>query len=426
MLFKRTTPITALDLDSSDIPDASPSSKGGVTLGVDVLQSRVGPVAARALSDVKNFADWLGITGARGYVGEVGWPNTTDNAQWQEVGEAIYQFCDAADLWASYWATWPSTSYNLRAYDRTASDQPLSSTLAPATVIERHLSTPRYKRGVNVAGAEFGYQDAGFSNADVGSNSYETTGSYAYLASRGIELVRLPFRWERIQPTLGAALNSTELTTLTAAVNAAGAAGLKVILSVHNMASYYTSGHVSNFLGGAVVTQAHFVDLWTRLSTAFKANSAVIGYGLMNEPSNMPSLDPIYTERAALQEFDADITGWPTANGGAWSSQQGGSAAYTLPNSNSTFGENDTSLRDRSANGLAFWMDVYLPADAAGNWDVALEAQASDFSVIRTGGFVRLTKGATTRLVVEVTPAQAGSMRRIQLNVAANAGTQWH
>ena len=119
-------------------------------------------------------------------------------------------------------------------------------------------------------------------------------------------------------------------------------------------------------------------------------------------------------------------TGWPTANGGAWSSQQGGSAAYTLPNSNSTFGENDTSLRDRSANGLAFWMDVYLPADAAGNWDVALEAQASDFSVIRTGGFVRLTKGATTRLVVEVTPAQAGSMRRIQLNVAANAGTQWH
>jgi hypothetical protein len=33
MTFKRTTPITALDLDSSDLPDAGPSSKGGVTLG---------------------------------------------------------------------------------------------------------------------------------------------------------------------------------------------------------------------------------------------------------------------------------------------------------------------------------------------------------------------------------------------------------
>jgi lysophospholipase L1-like esterase len=36
MTFKRTTPITALDLDSSDLPDAGPSSKGGVTLdGLD-------------------------------------------------------------------------------------------------------------------------------------------------------------------------------------------------------------------------------------------------------------------------------------------------------------------------------------------------------------------------------------------------------
>jgi hypothetical protein len=32
MTFKRTTPLTALDLDPSDIPDAGPSSKGGVTL----------------------------------------------------------------------------------------------------------------------------------------------------------------------------------------------------------------------------------------------------------------------------------------------------------------------------------------------------------------------------------------------------------
>jgi lysophospholipase L1-like esterase len=32
MTFKRTTPITTLDLDPSDLPDAGPSSKGGVTL----------------------------------------------------------------------------------------------------------------------------------------------------------------------------------------------------------------------------------------------------------------------------------------------------------------------------------------------------------------------------------------------------------
>jgi hypothetical protein len=32
MTFRRTTPITALDLDSSDIPDAGALTKGGVTL----------------------------------------------------------------------------------------------------------------------------------------------------------------------------------------------------------------------------------------------------------------------------------------------------------------------------------------------------------------------------------------------------------
>jgi hypothetical protein len=44
MVFKRTTPVTALDLDSSDIPDASASSKGGVRLTDTLLR----PVATQA------------------------------------------------------------------------------------------------------------------------------------------------------------------------------------------------------------------------------------------------------------------------------------------------------------------------------------------------------------------------------------------
>jgi hypothetical protein len=41
MVFKRTTPITALDLDSSDLPDATSSSKGGVTLKETVASPTV-------------------------------------------------------------------------------------------------------------------------------------------------------------------------------------------------------------------------------------------------------------------------------------------------------------------------------------------------------------------------------------------------
>jgi hypothetical protein len=52
MTFKRTTPITALDLDSSDLPDAGPSSKGAVTLGGDRIALRRGMRLADAQQTV--------------------------------------------------------------------------------------------------------------------------------------------------------------------------------------------------------------------------------------------------------------------------------------------------------------------------------------------------------------------------------------
>jgi hypothetical protein len=51
MTFKRSTPITALDLDPSDLPDPSSSSKGGVKLGVyptDVAEPLAVPNLATA------------------------------------------------------------------------------------------------------------------------------------------------------------------------------------------------------------------------------------------------------------------------------------------------------------------------------------------------------------------------------------------
>ena len=42
---------------------------------------------------------------------------------------------------------------------------------------------------------------------------------------------------------------------------------------------------------------AHFASLWTNLSTAFKANAGVAGYGLMNEPVGMAG--PVAWEQAS-------------------------------------------------------------------------------------------------------------------------------
>jgi hypothetical protein len=130
------------------------------------------------------------------------------------------------------------------------------------------------------------------------------------MRSQGHDLARIPFRWERIQPTLGAALDAAELDRMRASVNAATAAGLKVILDVHNYGGYYlydsaAQKGIRHTIGTTYVTFAHFAELWSRLAQEFNANPDVIAYGLMNEPVAMtaaPGLTPAKTWEQAAQD----------------------------------------------------------------------------------------------------------------------------
>src|SRR6516164_10490180 len=78
------------------------------------------------------------------------------------------------------------------------------------------------RRGVSLCGAEFGAEKADFSNENPGKYgpdySYNSERTVAYFCDQGLRLLRLPFRWERIQPRLGKALDRTELGRLRKAV----------------------------------------------------------------------------------------------------------------------------------------------------------------------------------------------------------------
>jgi hypothetical protein len=121
-----------------------------------------------------------------------------------------------------------------------------------------------YRRGVNLASAEFAHDAAhlpGVYNVDY---TYPTTANIAYVASRGHKVIRLPFRWERIQPTLGGALNAAELARIQAVVTSANANGMQVILDVHNYAEFINStanGGATLKLGGGTLTDAHLTNL---------------------------------------------------------------------------------------------------------------------------------------------------------------------
>lgn len=132
--------------------------------------------------------------------------------------------------------------------------------------------------GVNLAGAEFGSSNLpGVYNQDY---TYPTAAEVDYFLSKGLSTFRIPFRWERMQPTLEGGLDVQELNRLDTLVNYATSKGANVILDVHNYGAYQGS-----VIGAASspVTNASFSDLWSRLAGHYASNEKVI-FGLMNEP----------------------------------------------------------------------------------------------------------------------------------------------
>lgn len=263
-------------------------------------------VVRRNISELEGFTGWLERENARGYVGEVGWSNDLqrgfgDAARWNAVAEKWYRKADAANLWVTVWGVDERQRWGgfwLSAYTSAGdgSVRPISKPQAQASVLEAHPTTDSYKRGVNVSGAEGTAE--GFSNRRPGVYGqdywYASQETFDYLASRGIKVVRLPFRWERVQPALGGPLDSTELARLKECVRRAESSGIRVVLDVHNYGGYKlhdpaTGVGLERKIGSGYVNQADLADFWDRLSAEFKDDGAVLAYGLMNEPSNMPS-----------------------------------------------------------------------------------------------------------------------------------------
>lgn len=253
----------------------------------------------RVLTELAVFTDWLARYRVRGFVGEVGWPDDTrhDAENWNALAEEWFRRADAHQLWVTTWATgeWWHGDYPLAAYEDRDGGGGVEAADTQARVIERHPSTPDRLRGINVAGAEFGApvieRTSGFSNANPGTPErdyhYDSAATFEFLAARGIELVRIPFRWERLQPRPGRALDDAELGRLRRQVRRAGAAGLRVILDMHNYGGYFLfdgSQGVRRPIGSRPVLISAFADGWRRISRVFQREPGVVGYGLMNEP----------------------------------------------------------------------------------------------------------------------------------------------
>jgi endoglucanase len=150
--------------------------------------------------------------------------------------------------------------------------------------------------GVNLAGAEFGSNVPGTFNKDY---TYPTRSEVDYFVDKGMNVFRLPFKWERLQHSAKADLNAAELSRIKSFVDYAASKEAYTILNPHNYARY--DGEV---IGGENLDVSVFEDFWQKLAMEFNDQTFVI-FGLMNEPYGMDTELWLTNANAAISAIRA-------------------------------------------------------------------------------------------------------------------------
>lgn len=259
-------------------------------------------------------------------------------------------------------------------------------------------------RGVTLAGAEFGVSpDRNWPGVHGTDYVYPHTvpayeGVLAYYATRGVDVIRLPFRWERLQPELFGALDSTELDLMNGFVGAARARGMRVILDPHNYGRYcetvsYRSDSCGDerLIGKPAVPFSAFADLWRRLAAEFQDHPGVYAYALMNEPTYLAEADFPLWPRAAQAAVDAIRAAGDErlimVPGNGWS----GAHAWDQYNRDLWIGD--------PANNILYEAHQYFDADNSGTYQQSYEVSGAypDVGVERVKPFVDWLKARGAR-----------------------------
>ncbi len=225
------------------------------------------------------------------------------------------------------------------------------------------VSSLPYSHGVSLAGADFG------ENVLPGvfgkEYTYPNQTEVDYFNTKGMNIYRLPFRWERLQRSLNADFDADETARLDAFVNATTAKGKIVILDPHNYARYN-----GQLIGSSDVPYTAFADFWRRLALRYKSNPNVV-FGLVNEPHDMPTaqwVSAANTAIAAIRAAGSSNTIFVPGNRwtGAWTwftqDQDGASNAEAMLN-----------VTD-PGNNMVFEVHQYLDVDGSGRNDECVSA----------------------------------------------------
>lgn len=200
--------------------------------------------------------------------------------------------------------------------------------------------------------------------------------------------MRLAVLWERLQPTLGGALDSTYAGYIDQTASYAASLGGCIQIDIHNYGAY------NGVQIGAGVSYAQFADLWTKIATRYVGNPGVCGYDDMNEWNSMSSSAVVpaasqamitavravdtampiyiegdaYTSSYAWTNTCARCGGLPT---GGWSGNTG-LASLVDPNHNLVFEAHAYGDSDGSGTYATFASGATACSPSASSWGCAV------------------------------------------------------
>lgn len=217
--------------------------------------------------------------------------------------------------------------------------------------------------GANIAGGDFTNSFPGVLGTDYW---YPRPADIDMAKAIGIELVRVPIKWERIQRDTSGVLDATlwnaDLVALKQSVTQMESRGMRVILDLHNYGRRnFTVGTTSTpyYIGSTQLPVSEFARVWRLLADQFKDRPSIWGYDLMNEPMSIPTDQLVTYYQAAVNAIrEVDMKTAIILEGGPGSNH----ASAWLTTGAPLLGVTDP------ANNLIYSAHCYTDRDQSGSW----------------------------------------------------------
>lgn len=265
--------------------------------------------------------------------------------------------------------------------------------------------------GINIAGGEFGGLKAVYGKNYI----YPDSAQMQAMRDLGINVIRVPVRWERLQPVLAQPLDPVEMARIDAVVDAASAMQMSVIIDIHNYARY-----AQKPLGSDGVPTSSLRDLWTRLAVRYRNNDRVI-FGMMNEPVKIGATAWAAAAHDALLGIRAaGARNLVLVPGAYWS----GAHSWTRKASLASNGDAMLGFHD-PGNNMAFDFHQYFDPNSSGTTGACVTPAIAEKRLAVATDWLRQTgnRGFLSEFGVSRAPECAAVLTAALQHLAANK--QW-